>query len=195
MFGLTGGSIANPAADTIGGPGPATIGPVTFEIQLGGPGVHGLSAAAIAGAVSSNGSQLETNVALKFQGGGTGDESGVLGNGGCVTGIFIRGEPRIGQSIDICMTGSNGCHGCMWASNYPGPAIIGGYEIPIGLPILAAFDLGDFVNGITELCLHVNIPNRPGLIGVNFYFSNLTHPYGHPELYSFSPAYHLVILP
>jgi hypothetical protein len=189
------GGIANANADTIPGPpGAAVIGPVTFEIQLGGPGVNGLTAAAIAGAVSANGAQTETNVALKFMGSGPGDQSGVLGNGGCVTGVFIRGEPRIGNEIDICITGSNGCHACPWVSNFPGPTVIGTFVIPIGLPLLASYDLGDFIGGINELCLHVAIPNNPALIGLHFYFTNLTHPEGDPAAFSFSPATHMVIV-
>ncbi|HZN37675.1 MAG TPA: hypothetical protein VFD82_02670 [Planctomycetota bacterium] len=191
------GGIANASADTIPGPpGAAVIGPVTFELQLGGPGVNGLSAAAIAGAVSANGPQTETNVAFKFMGGGPGGaQSGVIGNGPCVTGMFIRGEPRIGNEIDVCITGSNGCHGCPWSSLFPGPTVIGTFVLPIGLPLLANWDLGDFVGGITELCLHVAIPNNPALIGVNFYFTNLTHPEGDPAAFSFSPAFHFAIVP
>jgi hypothetical protein len=191
------GGIANAAADTIGGPpGAAVIGPVTFTIQLGGPGVDGLTAAAIAGAVSADGAQGETNVALKFMGGGPGgQESGVLGNGGCVTGIFIRGVPRIGNSIEVCITGGNGCHGCLWASNFPGPTVIGTFVIPIGLPLLGAWDLGEFLGGIIELCLPVPIPNNPALIGLHFYFTNLTHPEGHPGGFSFSSSTHFVVLP
>ena len=191
------GGIANASADTIGGPsGAAVIGSVAFELQLGGPGVNGLTAAAIAGAVSADGAQTETNVALKFMGGGLGAaESGVLGNGPCVTGLFIRGEPRIGNEVDICITGSNGCHACPWSSLFPGPTVIGTFVIPIGLPLLANWDLGDFVGGINELCLHVAIPNNPALIGVHFYFTNLTHPEGDPAKFSFSPAFHFAILP
>ena len=75
----------------------------------------------------------------------------------------------------------------------PGPTLIGTFVLPIGLPLLANRELGDFVVGITEPCLHVPMPNNPALSGVNSCFTNLTHPEGDPAACSCSPAFHFAV--
>lgn len=190
------GGIANANAGTIGGPaGAAVIGPVEFHLQLQGPGVGGLTSDAFAAATSRGGAQRNVAVACKFQAGGPGaEESGTLGsNDECRTAVFVRGTPNIGEHIQICVHGSNGCHVCLWVSVFAGPVTVNNVTIPIGIPILASFDLGNFTGGTTELCLHVQIPNAPQLVGQPFYFSNLTYPLGQPELFSFSPAFQITI--
>jgi hypothetical protein len=190
------GAIGNPSADTYNAPpGSVVIGPVTFRIQLEGPGVHTLTSSSFATATSIGG-QPNVNVAVKFQAGGTSGESGTLGNGGsCPSGFFVRGTPRLGQHIDICIVGAEGCHGCPWASMTEGPVVVAGITIPIGLPILAVFDLGVFANGVNELCIPVDIPNNPALVGSTFYFTSLGYPGSNASAFAFSPAFRLVILP
>jgi len=77
--------------------------------------------------------------------------------------------------------------------------VFSGITVPIGLPLIGWFDLGDFANGTTELSLPVTIPNRPELVGQTFYlcnmmyYWNLTHPWGTADLFAFSPAFALTV--
>jgi hypothetical protein len=194
------GGIANAAADTVATPsGTAVNGPAQFTLQLAGPAVHGLSAAAFA-AATSHGGQHDVNAALHFVAGGKTSESGTVGSANaCRTGVFLRGTPQLGQSIRICIEGSGECHATLLASAFAGPVVFSGITVPIGLPLIGWFDLGDFANGITELSLPVTIPNRPELVGQTFYlcnmmyYWNLTHPWGAADLFAFSPTFALTV--
>jgi len=189
------GAIANAAALVISTPN-AVLGPVTFDIQLAGPGVAGITADAILASFSLGGSH-PTNVGLKFQGGGVGgQESGFVGSGDkCRMGIYTVGNTSIGQSFDICVTGDYGCHVCLWASTVPGPVLVQGIVIPIGLPLLGVWDLGNIgLGGIgNSSCLPVNVPNNPLLSGYTLYLTNITYDALNVTGYQFSEAYELTI--
>jgi hypothetical protein len=188
------GAIANAAADTIATPsGTAAVGPAQFTLQLDGPAVHGLSSAAFA-AASSRGGKASVNGALHFVAGSKANEEGTIASAdACRTGLFLRGTPQIGHDISICVAGSNRCHATLLASAVPGPFTIFGITLPIGLPLIAWFDLGDFTNGTTELSLPVSVPNHPALVGLEFYLANMTHPWGMPDQFAFSPAYAITV--
>jgi hypothetical protein len=201
-FGLTipnvQGGIANADADTIAAPpGSWVLGPASFDIDLTGPNVHGLTNEAFASATSRGAPLRNTSLAVKFQAGGAGGaQSGTIGNGDeCRTAVFLRGEPRIGNHVGICVHGSNGCHACLEASFFPGPTNYNGMVIEIGLPILASFDLGNFVNGATEFCLPLDIPNSPALVGLTLYFVNATFQTANPVLFMTSPQFSMTIAP
>jgi hypothetical protein len=190
------GGIANPNATIFGGPaGSWVVGPVTFDIQLTGPEVANLTSDTFASATSSNGGQRETNVFVKWQAGVNGESIELGNNQECLTSVYIRGEPRIGNTIQVCAGGSNGCHACIQFSAYPGPTMFMGYVVEIGLPLMGSIDLGSFSGGITELCVPIRIPNRPVLIGQHFYFVNAGTLPSNPSILVFSPGYEIVILP
>lgn len=189
------GGVANAAADRIGAPrGSWVVGPVRFEIQLEGPGVSGITAGAIARGFSQRAPYQSVNVALKFQAGQSGG-SGVIANGPkCETAIYVVGEPRIGSTIDFCVSGGTGCHVCVWVSATPGPSEYDGRVVPIGLPLLASADLGPIVYA-NVMCFDFTIPDEPGLVGTSLYFTNVTHPPGQPDQISFAERFTLTILP
>lgn len=189
------GGIANALADTHGCPPDACVlGPVEFTIELTGPGVAGLTGSSFAASSSTDASTQAVHVAMKFQGGGVAGGSGTISStSDCVTGLFMRGTPSLGSEIRVCANGGNGCHACVMASFVEGPAAIGGILVPIGLPIITTFDVGDFFPPTTELCLPLTIPYRPELIGLTVYFANITHPPDHPELFSFSEPFSFTV--
>jgi hypothetical protein len=130
-------AIAN-AAGTTSAPNPV-IGPVTFELQLAGPGTGGIDAEGILASFSMGAPSHESNATVKFQSAGVnGEESGFVGSGDlCRTSVYSVGTPQIGHTIDICITGGSGCHACLWISDIPGPFMTPlGFEVPIGLPLL-----------------------------------------------------------
>lgn len=184
------GGIANAAAPLITTPNPVT-GPVTFDIELSGPGADGISAGSILASSSMNGLN-GSSIGMKFQGGGLGGiESGLLGSGReCVTSVYTVGATSPGQTFDLCVNGDFGCHACLWLSLTPGPVTVGSFDIPIGLPIVAAFTFGNFgfaPHG-TEICVPVSVPNNPAVSGFTFYATNVTFDAFNPTAITFSPA-------
>jgi hypothetical protein len=165
------GGIANPAADTLPGPsGAAVIGPVTFTLQITGPGADSLTADAFAASLSANPpGSMQVNAAFKFQGGGIDEESGTIGDGpGCRVGGWIVGEPNIGNTVQFVMDTPEGCHGCIVASGDPGPTMFGSLTVPIGMPMVPIMIVTTAPP--TPTVLDLAIPNDPNLVGVTIYF-------------------------
>jgi hypothetical protein len=191
------GGIANPNADRLPGPpGRAVIGPVTFVLELAGPGAGTLTANAIAAAFTQDAPSHTAFAAAKFQGGGLGaEESGFLGtNNDCRGSVYVVGPPRIGQEITICDAALPGCHDCLWVSLNAGPTMFMGFVFPLGLPLLAIVNRNDIpASGMN--CVVLDIPNDPRLVGRAIYFAHLTHPPGNPAAFSFSDEVKVVILP
>lgn len=183
-----GSGIANPAAPSVATPNPV-LGPVTFTIQLSGPGTAFVDAEAFL-AASSQGGPEHTNLALRYEdGGANSQDSGIVGSCDlCRTSVYLNGAPAIGQTFDICVTGGYGCHACVWVSETPGPTVVNGITIPVGLPVIAAWDLGNFgLNGFGNVgCLTINVPNNPQLQGFQFYLTNVTYNALNLQDYSFS---------
>ncbi|MFT4512677.1 MAG: hypothetical protein ACI89X_001533 [Planctomycetota bacterium] len=189
------GAIANASAINVSTPNPV-VGPVTFDIQLAGPGASGIEAATILASVSQGGSK-QAAVGLKFQGAGIGgQESGFVGGGEeCLTSVYTVGATTVGQSFDICVTGGFGCHVCLWVSAMPGPVVVGGFTVPIGLPLLGAYDLGNLGLGGagSSLCLPVTVPNDPLLSGLTLYLANVSYNALNLTNVTFSAAFELTI--
>ncbi len=189
------GAIANAAAPNISTPNPV-MGPVTFSIQLSGPGAGGIDAEAILASYATN-ANVDTNVGMKFQGGGIGgQESGFVGPDDlCRTALYTAGSTTPGGSFDLCVTGGYGCHACVWVSPTAGPTTVGGVTVPIGLPIAAAYDLGNFgLGGAGNVfCISYSVPNNPGLSGFTFYAVNITYNALNLTSYSFSSPIEIVI--
>ncbi|MFK7741207.1 MAG: hypothetical protein AB8H80_12885 [Planctomycetota bacterium] len=180
--------IANPAAPQVATPN-AVTGPVTFTFQLTGPGTAFIDAEAFLAASSQKGA-LSTNYALNYQrGGSNAQEFGIVGSCElCRTSVYLVGNPSVGSTFDICVTGGFGCHACLWVSGTPGPVVVSGIELPVGLPIAAAWDLGDFGlgNASNTLCLTVPVPNNAQLAGFQFYLANVTYNALNVQGYDFS---------
>jgi len=182
--------IANAAATQVGSG--AVTGPVTFTMKLAGPGAGGIDATAIAHGFSSHAPSHTANGAAKFQAGGRkGCDSGYIGTGKeCATSMYVLGEPKIGETIQFCQSGSKCCHDCLWISLDPGPTVIGGYVIPVGLPLVFSADFGRF--GSKPTCLPLSIPNDPLLSGLSIYFAIATFRTGSMNV-SFGNGYKLTI--
>jgi hypothetical protein len=164
-------AIANANADTLAvPPSSAVIGPVTFVLQLSGPGTSTLNARTIANAFSQ-GSSRQVNAAVKFQAAGPGGEgSGQISNGPeCSPGLYAVGPTQIGQTFQLCAGGGRDCHGCVLVSLNPGPIQFGTFLLPIGLPILHTFVLPPFAQE-NVFCAPLTIPDQPWLRGLNLYF-------------------------
>lgn len=189
------GGIANPNATNISTPNPVT-GPVTFTMQLTGPGTSGIDAEAIIATISQGG-PTSTNVTMKFQGGGVGgQESGYVGScDECRTALYTVGQTSVGSSFDLCVTGGYGCHACVWVSGSAGPSVVGGITIPIGLPIAAAYTLGNFGLGGTgnSVCVPVSVPNNTQLVGFEFHAVNITYNALNLQGYQFSDPFTVTI--
>lgn len=189
------GGIANAAATNITTANPV-FGQVTFELQLTGPGTAGIDAEGII-ATTSQGSLGATNFALRFDGGGVqGQELGYVGScDECRTSIYTVGQTSIGSTFDLCVTGGFGCHACMWISATPGPTVLQGVTIPLGLPIAAAWTLGNFgLGGIgNSACIQVAVPNNTQLQGFEFYVANVTYNALNLHGYGFSPTFTVTI--
>tara|TARA_R110002072_G_scaffold46591_6_gene128933 strand:+ start:6 stop:1016 length:1011 start_codon:yes stop_codon:yes gene_type:complete len=185
------GGIANPAATSIATANPV-FGPVTFELQLTGPGTTGVDAEAIIATISQ-GSPSATSVALKWDGGGVqGQENGYVGScDQCRTSIYTTGQTSIGSTFNLCATGGFGCHACIWISATPGPTIVQGVTIPVGFPIAAAWTLGNFGIGGTgnSQCISISVPNNSQLQGFEFYTANVTFNALNVQGYGFSPQF------
>ena len=189
------GGIANAAATTLSSSNPVT-GPVTFSIQLAGPGAGGITAEAVLASFSTN-ANVQTNVGMKFQGGGFGgQESGVVGaRENCRTAVYTTGNTAPGGQFDLCVTSGTGCHASLWLSLVHGPAVVRPYTIAIGLPLAAALDLGNLGLGGagSGLCISFTLPNNPALSGLTIYATNLTYNALNPTGINFSPAFELVV--
>lgn len=189
------GGIANPQATNIVAANPV-LGPATFELQLSGPGTSGIDAEAIIATISQ-GSLDATNVALRYEGGGAqGQDVGYVGScDECRTSIYTVGQTAIGQTFDLCATGGFGCHACIWISATPGPTFLQGVTIPIGLPIAAAWTLGNFgIGGTANFdCIQVPVPNNTQLQGFQFYVANVTYNALNLQGYDFSPSFTVTI--
>lgn len=163
------GGIANAAADSPAGPPNGHVdGPVTFVIQLAGPGVGNLTAGAFSGLRSVKSNGAAANVAIKFQGGAQGG-SGFIGDVvDCSAAGWVVGEPKIGNTVTTVMQGSPGCYGCFVISLDPGPAIFEGILMPVGYPWLAVNSQG-FVAPGQIFTYDFPIPNDPALVGLVIY--------------------------
>ncbi|MFO1053002.1 MAG: hypothetical protein U1F36_12380 [Planctomycetota bacterium] len=168
------GGVANAAAPWIGGPpGAAAIGPVTFVIDLVGPGAGNVNARALTYGYSENGARDPVHAAAKFQAGGaTATASGWITSAtrvaDCATSMWLLGEPRVGTTVTFCRNGQRACHDCMWVSLFPGPTSVGGITAPIGFPLLAVLSGSYFTE--LPLCFPMQIPDDPNLSGVPVYF-------------------------
>jgi hypothetical protein len=192
----TSGGIANANAPLISVPN-TTQGPVAFTLQLTGPGSAGITAESFMSPASRGGS-LSTTVAMQFQGGGVGgQQSGFVGSCDlCRTSIFTIGNPAPGQTFQLGVTGGFACHACVWVSGTPGPVTVpGGIVIPIGAPLAASLDLGNFLlNGSgNAFTVPVVVPNNPLLSGFQFYVANITYYALNVQGFSFSLPYTVTI--
>lgn len=190
------GGIANANAPLISIPN-TTRGPVTFTIQLSGPGAAGITAESFMSPASRGGS-LATTVAMQFEGGGVGgQQNGFVGSCDlCRTSIFTIGNPAPGQTFQLGVTGGFACHACLWVSGTPGPVTVpGGIVIPIGAPLAASLDLGNFLQGGAgnSFTVPVVVPNNPLLSGFQFYTANITYYALNVQGFSFSPAFTVTI--
>ena len=167
--GISGG-IARDGGNTPGSAGSTVIGPVTFQIQLAGPGVGTLNAEAIATAYSYNANGFQVAAAMKFQGGGPGgDESGTIGAvENCTTSSYLLGEPRLGQTVGLTLAGPQGCYGCLVASFNPGPSFLGGQWWPIGFPIYEI--LVGYTSDHAPMLLTIPLPQDPIFVNLTLYF-------------------------
>jgi len=172
--------IANPNAPILGGPpGSQVLGPVTFVIDLQGPGLATMTADSIAFGLSQNAPARQANAAAKFQAAGqNGEESGFLGAGQeCTCASWSPGPARIGGTLKYCRVGTPTCHDCLWISDTVGPTVFGppiNLTAPIGFPLLATLDFGTF-SGRPD-CLEIPIPDDPMLIGFKLHFAIVTVP-------------------
>ena len=190
------GSLANPAGTMFARPkSELVVGPLVFELALTGPGTANLIAGVIANTFAQGNASAQVSVAAKFQGAGLGGEqSGMLANGcGCGGGISISGTPKVGGSFTLCTAGATGCHGCLLISTNPGPMVVYGQTIPVGMPILYAIGL-PFYPASKEWCDKVNVPNNPALANLTLYFALLQLD---PQTFEMSvtPGFSLTIQP
>jgi hypothetical protein len=186
-------AIANANATTISAPGGTyAIGTVKFTFQLGGSGVGLLTAATIGSANSAPGGEGSGyNAGVKFQAGGANAEfSGYISAGqpDCIPAMWTSAPARIGTTIDLCAGATASCHGCLLISATPGPSIVVGYTLPIGLPVLLAIPLPQF--NPQPQCYPISIPDDVALVGLTLYMTLATTSVG----IQFSPAFELSIV-
>ncbi len=186
--GISGG-IANPAADTIGGPpGAAVIGPAEFTFRVSGPSLGGLTASSFAESVALVGGTCPgVTAALKFQAGGPDAEGSarIASGGGCHPSAFHVGEPCIGKQVTFAGGAAPGCKGCLVFSLDGRPFRYGSLLIPISPPYLELMAGPiDYINRIT-----ITIPDDPKLIGLEVFYTLAVIANG----VEFSPRYSFVI--
>lgn len=172
------------------------LGPVTFVIEIVGPGAGNLTAGAFSSSLSSAGDQA--NVVMHFQGGGTdGGISGwIANNEGCSAGTWYVGEPRINSTIEFVQTSSDGCYGCIIASLDPGPTTAFGVTVPVGLPyVIITSALFPFGSPTNTQVTPVVIPDNPFLVGFTFYGCVVTVDIATQSMFSVSDQFVLTVLP
>lgn len=172
------------------------VGPVTFVIEIAGPGADNLTAGAFSSSLSSANDQA--NVVMHFQGGGTdGGVSGWIANDeGCSAGTWYVGAPRIDSTIEFVQTSSDGCYGCIIASLDPGPTVAFGLTVPIGLPyVIVTSALFPFGSPTNTQVTPVYIPNNPFLVGFTFYGCVVTVDIATQTMFSVSDQFVLTVLP
>jgi len=191
---LDGWRVANPAADTIDAPAGAwSVGPVTFQLQLQGPGVAGLTASSFAAAYSFNPpGDVQTNVAAKFISGGPLGASGQFTTvPSCTPGAWYTGTPSLGNVLTFTMSSAPGCNGCLLTSLNPGPTAIGPYLVPLGLPAFVI--IPDTLLGVdTFVTRDVAIPDEIALVGTTFYLMVATFD---GSAFRFSDQFSITIQP
>lgn len=194
-----GSGIGNPQADRWDAPpGSVTIGPVTFRFRLRGPGVDSLTAEAIALGFSRLASAHQVNAVCKFQRGGRHGEgsgfiSSTVANAGCRPTGWLTARPRIGTTFGICLNGEPSCAGCFVGSLTPGPTQFGSLTIPLGLPLL--FDV--FLPPLPRnsiVCLPVDVPPDPLLVGQTIYVAWATPQVTLDDLVAFSPRINITFV-
>jgi len=174
------------------GAGPFLVEP-TFRIHLQGPGVAGLSSASFAAASSRSYAHRRVNVAATFTDGNCSNRATVANGHECNQSIFLRGAPRIGDAVALCVAGNNQCRAFIGVSATPGPELFKDYILPIGTPILFTYDFGYFPQNSHEFQLPLQIPMDWGIIGLDLYWTSLTHPYQTYTNFRFAPAYTMTI--
>ncbi|MEM7204340.1 MAG: hypothetical protein AAF628_29040 [Planctomycetota bacterium] len=168
------GSIANAGASTFAVPASSLVtGPVRFVLRLSGPAAPFLTSRILALAFSMRGQPSVANAALEFEGGGpTAQEVGIVANGepsaSCQPNIWITAPARIGTTIQLCISGTTNCYGCLAASLSPGPTVVGPLSIPLGLPLALAAPF-PYLPGANTLCFPFDIPLEQSLVGTTFY--------------------------
>ena len=174
------------------GAGPFLVEP-TFRIQLQGPGVSGLDSSSFAAAASRSHSHRRVNIAATFTDGNCNNRA-TVGNGHeCNTAVFLRGLPRIGDAVQLCVAGNNQCRAFIGVSATPGPELFKDYILPIGTPILFTLDFGYFPQNQHEFQLPLQIPMDWGIIGLELHWTSLTHGYENFTNFRFAPAYTMTI--
>jgi hypothetical protein len=174
------------------GAGPFLVEP-TFRIHLQGPGVAGLDSASFAAAASRSYAHRRVNVAATFTDGNCSNRATVANGHECNQSVFLRGTPRIGDAVMLCVSGNNQCRAFIGVSATPGPELFKDYILPIGTPILFTLDLGYFPVNEHEFQLPLQIPMDWGIIGLDLYWTSLTHPYQTFTNFRFAPAYQMTI--
>ena len=174
------------------GSGPFLLEP-TFRIHLQGPGVHGLDSSSFAAAASRSWSHRRVNIAATFTDGNCSQRATVANGHECNTAVFLRGTPRIGDAVQLCVAGNNQCRSFIGVSATPGPELFKDYILPIGTPVLFTFDFGYFPQNAHEFQLPLQIPMDWGIIGLELHWTSLTHAYEVFSDFRFAPAYTMTI--
>jgi hypothetical protein len=169
-------------------------GAVSFLFQLVGPDVHGLDSEVFA-ASSSRSADVPVNVAVKFDGANC-TASGTIGNGDpCREAVFLRGTPRLGEWIAICIEGGKQCRAFLGVSANPGPEDFKKFTLPIGQPVLWTYDFGFYPAGGTEFVMPLYVPIEPILVGAELHWTSLMHEWLQFEgPWAFAPAFSFTVL-
>jgi hypothetical protein len=199
-----GGGIASATGE--GTPASATIGPVTFVVQLQGPQVDAVTAEypkrLFSRLIAGAGALSAANGAVSFFGAGSGSGEGGVGDGspGCNPIMFWSGDMKIGHTQTLFLQAAMNCHGCqVWsqvlgASNLPASL---GFQLDMGGPTNAIGVFFPFLflsNGFTMMPF--TIPNDPGLVGATLYWHFVTNPVaGIATAFEVSPMITTTILP
>ena len=194
------GAIGNPNADTWVVPQTViAMSTVRLDIQLVGPGANWLTAEIIGAGVSRAGQLAQPNAACKFEGGGPGGRgSGLISSsvGANINPNFwITAAPKINSTLELCVSGEPEATGYLLASFNPTPTTIGPIVIPIGPPFANQAQVV-IPNGGT-ICVPVQIPNEPSLVGTTIYWTFATIT-GVPSPFitlEFTPRFDMKILP